>query len=137
MIFQANHLLQLSGNKPIKNKLLNLMISKTNKYAFKESSPLVSIIILNWNGLDILEPCLKQVINTIDNIDCEIIVYDNGSSEKGIEKIISNFPKVKLYKSNINYGFAGGNNRAAKNASGKYIVFLNTIHYLKLVGYQL
>jgi GT2 family glycosyltransferase len=125
MIFQVNHLLQLSGNKPIKNKLLNLMISKTNKSAFKESSPLVSIIILNWNGLDILEPCLNQVIKTIDNIDCEIIVYDNGSSEKGIEKIISKFPSIKLFKSDINFGFAGGNNRAAQKASGKYIIFLN------------
>jgi GT2 family glycosyltransferase len=100
-------------------------MNQSNEFINKKNLPLVSIIILNWNGLDVLEPCLKAVTKTIEGIDYEIIVYDNGSSEKGVHEVVANFPKVKLYKSNINYGFAGGNNRAAKNASGKYIVFLN------------
>lgn len=100
-------------------------MSLSNKINKKKISPLVSIIILNWNGLDVLEPCLSQVIKTIDNIDCEIIVYDNGSSEKGVDELVANFPTIKLIKSITNLGFAGGNNKAAQCASGKYIIFLN------------
>lgn len=86
---------------------------------------LVSIVILNWNGLDVLGPCLSRVVESTNNVDCEILVYDNGSTENGVKELVAKYPSAKLIASEFNYGFAGGNNRASQHVFGEYIVFLN------------
>lgn len=85
---------------------------------------MISIIILNWNGLEVLRPCLKSLSENTA-VDHEVIVYDNGSAETGIEEVVAPYAQVKLVKSEVNHGFARGNNLASKHAQGKYIVFLN------------
>lgn len=85
----------------------------------------VSVIVLNWNGLDVLGPCLDAVQQTIGNISCEVLVYDNGSTEKGAKELVGKYAGFSYHSSEVNHGFAGGNNRAASIAQGKYLVFLN------------
>src|SRR5258708_22997252 len=88
------------------------------------NKPLVSILIVNWNGAELLPKCLnslrKQSYNNI-----EIIVNDNNSSDNSIE-VLKKFKEVRLIKSKENFGFAGGNNVAIKPAKGKYVLLLNT-----------
>lgn len=87
---------------------------------------LVSIIILNWNGLKVLAPCLQALAdNTVLDGDYEIIVLDNGSEEQGVEDVVRPHPKVRLIKQAQNLGFAKGNNAAAREARGHFLVFLN------------
>jgi len=87
---------------------------------------LVSIVILNWNGLSVLAPCLRSLAdNTAVDGDYEIIVLDNGSQEQGIEDVVRPHPKVRLIKQAQNLGFAKGNNLAAREARGQFLVFLN------------
>ena len=86
--------------------------------------PLVSIIILNWNGLEHLETCLPSVIGqTYENI--EIIVVDNGSTDGSVEYVQQNYDTIKLVCNSTNVGFSKGNNIGIQIASGKYIAVLN------------
>jgi len=83
-----------------------------------------SIIIVTWNGLHHLKNYLPSVVAT-NYPDFEIIIADNASTDGSIEWINKNHPKCKIASLDNNYGYAGGNNRSAKFATGEVIVFLN------------
>lgn len=92
-----------------------------------KSSPLVSIVILNFNGADYLENCLRSVLQTAYQ-QYEVILVDNASTDssfKDISRIFGSHPRLILVKNERNLGFAEGNNLGAKIARGKYVVFLN------------
>lgn len=90
----------------------------------KKQLPLVSIIIVNYNGKHLIERCLSSVITT-DYPNYEIIVVDNNSTDGSIAVISEKFPSCRLIPLDKNMGFAIANNIGAKNAMGDYIVFLN------------
>lgn len=84
----------------------------------------LSIIILNYKTKGLVKQCLKNAINNSKNLNCEIIVVDNGSND-GIEKMLSEkFPQVKFLQTGKNKGFASGYNVGIKEAKGKYILIL-------------
>ncbi len=87
---------------------------------------MVSIIILNFNGKQYLNDCLNSVLSQTQT-DFELIFFDNASSDESIELVQNNFKdtRVKIFRSQTNLGFAGGNNEALKHASGNLIVLLN------------
>ena len=87
-------------------------------------APLVSVIILNWNGKKFLHTCVSSLVQ-IKNPLIEIIVVDNNSSDGSVSYMRKNFPKVKVIASDKNNGFAGGNNIGARTAAGQYLLFLN------------
>lgn len=91
---------------------------------------LVSIIIVNYNGEDLLYDCLKSLFAQSYS-PVEIIVVDNASSDKSVEIVKNNFPNVNLINASKNLGFAGGNNLGAQHSHGKYLLLLNndtTVH---------
>lgn len=83
-----------------------------------------SIIIVTWNGLHHLKNYLPSVVAT-NYPDFEIIIADNASTDGTVEWIKNNYPNCKIVSLDHNYGYAGGNNRAAEFATGEVIVFLN------------
>jgi len=85
----------------------------------------LSVIILNYNVHYFLELCLLSVQSALTNIDSEIIVVDNNSSDDSCEMIKSRFPNVKLIQNNDNVGFPKGNNIGVDEAKGNYICILN------------
>lgn len=90
-------------------------------------NPLVSIIIVNWNGKEVLRQCLAS-LEKINYQNWELILVDNGSVD-GSENLVENFNlKYKSYHliQNLkNLGFAIANNQGLKKAHGKYILLLN------------
>jgi GT2 family glycosyltransferase len=88
-------------------------------------SPLVSVIIVNWNRRDYLEECLPPLLNqSFKNF--EIILVDNGSSDDSVNFIDQYYKDVVcLIKLPVNKFFAGGNNAGIKVARGEYIALLN------------
>lgn len=90
----------------------------------------VSIIIINYNTYDLTCQCISSVIQYTKDIEYEIILVDNASTEYGPQKFLDKFPIIKLVKSEINLGFAGGNNLGIKEAKGDYILLLNSDTYL-------
>ena len=85
----------------------------------------LSVIILNYNVRYFLEQCVESVQEALINIDSEIIVVDNHSSDDSCEMILSRFPKVKLIENSSNLGFPKGNNIGVAAAKGNYICILN------------
>jgi len=88
---------------------------------------LVSIIIVNWNGLPDLKECLESLKNIIYK-NIEIIISDNGSRDGSVEYIKNLQQKQKrviLIENGKNLGFAQGNNVAIPKAKGDLILFLN------------
>jgi GT2 family glycosyltransferase len=85
----------------------------------------LSVIILNYNVRFFLEQCVASVQEALSNIEGEIIVVDNDSSDDSCEMIKSRFPNVKLIKNNSNLGFPKGNNIGVAQAKGDYICILN------------
>lgn len=85
----------------------------------------LSVIILNYNVRYFLELCLLSVESALHNIDSEIIVVDNNSSDGSCEMIKSRFPNIKLIQNNQNAGFPKGNNIGVAEAKGDYVCILN------------
>jgi GT2 family glycosyltransferase len=88
------------------------------------SSPLVSVVVLNWNGDRVIEACLRSVqAQTYHPL--EVIVVDNASADGSVELIRSQFPKIRLIVNETNLGFGGGNNVGIRASQGKYVMVLN------------
>ncbi len=85
----------------------------------------LSIIIVNYNVKYFLEQCLCSVKDAICNIDAEVIVIDNDSSDESIAYLQPAFSWVKFIQNERNEGFSKANNKALQAASGSYILFLN------------
>jgi GT2 family glycosyltransferase len=85
----------------------------------------LSVIILNYNVRYFLEQCVSSVQEALSNIDAEIIVVDNNSSDDSCEMMKTRFPKVKLIENRVNLGFPKGNNIGVAEAIGDYICILN------------
>jgi GT2 family glycosyltransferase len=88
------------------------------------SSPRVSIVIVNYNGVQYLEECLKSVQRQ-QGIGFEIIFVDNGSTDDSVAFVRSAFPDVRIVENHENLGFAGGNNRGVEQATSEFVVLLN------------
>src|SRR5881296_3283132 len=86
-----------------------------------------SIIILNWNGKDLLAQCVPSVLDAVraDGRDHEVLVVDNGSSDGSVEFLGRSFPQVRVLALPENVGFAEGNNAGVRAARHDIVVLLN------------
>ncbi|WP_298397018.1 glycosyltransferase family 2 protein [Flavobacterium sp.] len=85
----------------------------------------LSVIILNYNVRYFLEQCVLSVQKALENIDGEIIVIDNNSSDDSCAMMKELFPNVKLIENKENLGFPKGNSIGVAQAKGEYICILN------------
>lgn len=83
-----------------------------------------SVIIPNWNGIELLEDCLRA-LSRQSRKDFETILVDNNSVDNSVEYVKKNFPKVKIIKLKKNFGFATAINEGVKVSDAKYVIFLN------------
>jgi hypothetical protein len=87
----------------------------------------VTVIVLNWNGRDLLKDCLES-LGKVTYPNYNILVVDNGSSDESVSYVQSEFPNVDLLILEQNYGYAKGNNRGfdyANSHGAECVVFLN------------
>lgn len=87
-------------------------------------SPLISVIIPNWNGSHLLKVSLPSIKRQSFR-DFEVIIVDNGSDDDSIQYIQKNFPQFGYIKLKKNLGFSGAVNKGIKKAMGKYLFLLN------------
>lgn len=85
----------------------------------------LSVIIVSYNVNEFLKNCLYSAKKASENIDCEIFVVDNNSSDSSAEMVRKEFTEVKLIQNTVNRGFSAANNQAIKQSAGKYILLLN------------
>jgi GT2 family glycosyltransferase len=89
------------------------------------TQPLVSIVILNWNGRKFLEQFLPSVESSTWTNKL-IVVIDNASTDDSIAFLQAHYPQVQLVRNAGNYGFAKGYNEGLKEVAGDYFVLLNS-----------
>jgi GT2 family glycosyltransferase len=90
----------------------------------KKAKPLISIISINYNAPDVTADMIKS-LNEITYPNIEIIIVDNASTKGDVDQLKKDFPHIRLFKSDVNLGFAGGNNLGIREARGEYIFLLN------------
>jgi GT2 family glycosyltransferase len=98
-------------------------------------SPIVSIVILNWNGRKRLEKCLHS-IDKVTFSSKEIVVVNNGSTDDSKEFLKKKYPQIRVVELKKNVGYAMGKNIGVTHAKGKYILALDndtsvTPHFLE------
>lgn len=84
----------------------------------------VSVIILNWNGMDLLKEFLPRVLDNTDPDIADVIVADNGSTDGSVDYL--KWLGVAVISFDRNHGFAGGYNLALERVSTPYSVLLNS-----------
>jgi len=86
----------------------------------------LSIVIVNWNTRDTLRDCLKSVYQETQDIQVEVVVIDNASSDDSATMVKAEFPQAILIENSENRGFAAANNQGIAIAKGRYVLLLNS-----------
>ena len=87
---------------------------------------MVAVVILNWNGCEMLRQFLPSVVRYSEEDGGVVYVADNGSTDDSVEMLCREFPTVHLILLEENLGFAEGYNRALKEVHEEYVVLLNS-----------
>ena len=95
-----------------------------------QAIPDLSIIVISYNTADMTVAALKSVFDTAGDINFELLVCDNESSDGSADKIEAAFPedlgkRLIFVRSGGNLGFARANNVMAERARGRRILLLN------------
>lgn len=91
----------------------------------QETKPVLSILIVSYQTCEMTLECLRSISREAKSADYEVLIVDNNSSDGSPEAIAAEFPNYKLLASKDNLGFARGNNVAAEEARGEYLLLLN------------
>jgi GT2 family glycosyltransferase len=85
----------------------------------------VTIIIVNYKSYDLIINCIDSIKRETKDLNYELIIIDNCSSDNSAESLIARYDSVALIKNNNNRGFGAANNQGLEIAKGKYLLFLN------------
>ena len=86
----------------------------------------LSIVIITYNALAFLKPCLESLRDSLGSGDTELILTDNGSTDETLSYVKTAFPQVKIIELNKNRGVAYARNRAIKRVAGEYVLLLDS-----------
>ena len=85
---------------------------------------MISVVVVNWNRASLLRNCLLSLRNQQD-AELEIIVVDNGSTDRSLAVLRSEFPEIQVICNATNRGFCAANNQGIAAARGDYVALLN------------
>lgn len=84
----------------------------------------ISVIIVSWNGQDLLRRCLNALFASA-GVSLEVFVVDNASKDGTVEMVRKDFSQVTLIENGENLGFARANNQALRQSQGDFVLLLN------------
>jgi GT2 family glycosyltransferase len=85
----------------------------------------LSVIIVNHNLCDLLKQSLNSLIIAGNNIDYEVFIIDNASTDKSVDMLNYEFPKFRVIANDTNEGVAKAYNQALKLVRGEYVLLVN------------
>ncbi len=110
------------------------MSSRSLKETMRDPSdvcrPVLSVVVVSWNGKDILHRCLSSLQQHLRKVDYEVILVDNASSDGSPEMVEREWPEIRLIRNARNLGFGTGNNIGMAMARGEFFLLLNSDAYL-------
>ena len=83
----------------------------------------IGIVIINWNGLNLLKKYLRPIID--NSLNSKVYVIDNNSSDESLLYLSENFKEVEIISLDKNYGFAEGYNLGLKKVEEEYVCIIN------------
>ena len=86
----------------------------------------IAVVILNWNGLNMLQTYLPTLIERTPHPGAFIVVADNGSTDGSVAWLQAEHPEIRTLCFDKNYGFTGGYNRALQEIDADYYILLNS-----------
>ncbi len=105
------------------------MTQSHNVAATNESTLMLSVIIVNWNGVEFLSRCLKSLRGqTLHGV--QVLLVDNGSTDESVALTRREYPEADVLELGENFGYAEANNRAAALSQARYLLFLNNDTYV-------
>ena len=84
----------------------------------------VALVLLNYNGLELLKKFLPTAIE--NSKEAKLVLIDNGSTDDSVDWVSKNHPEVDCIELNSNLGYAGGYNEGLKNVKADYYALVNT-----------
>jgi len=84
--------------------------------------PLVSVCIANYNGMEVMDDCLRSVLAQHSDIPVEILVHDDASTDGSLARIRENCPDAVLIESDLIVGFCIANNRMVAGARWQFLI---------------
>ncbi len=85
----------------------------------------LSVIIVSYNVKYYIDQCLRSALRAAENLEVEIWVVDNNSTDDTVEHVKKHFPKVNIIANKDNKGFSRANNQAIAASNADYILLLN------------
>lgn len=85
----------------------------------------LSIIVVAWNIVDLVDECLRHVRDSQDHLRKQVLFVDNGSTDGTPGLVAERYPEVTLVRADTNLGFIRANNLAYPQATGRYVLMLN------------
>ena len=98
--------------------------------------PLLSVITVNYNGLEDTCELIESLLGNIHSVSYEIIVVDNASRVNEATILKQKYPQIVALRSELNLGFSGGNNLGIRNAKGDYLFFMNNDTFVRSDGFR-
>jgi GT2 family glycosyltransferase len=92
---------------------------------YGNTKPKVSVCVPNYNGMTVIDACLRSVLEQDCEFEVEILVHDDASSDASVAHIRECYPSVRQIESRDNVGFCVANNRMAAAAQGDFLLLLN------------
>lgn len=86
----------------------------------------LTIAIISYNTRDLLLACLKSIQDMTKDVDYELIVVDNASSDGSVAAVRGQFPQARVIANQDNGGYAKACNQAVAIGTGRYVLFLNS-----------
>ena len=86
----------------------------------------VSVVLVSYNTARLLEPCIAALRASMGDLEVQVIVVDNASSDESVRLLRNRFVECELIESRANVGFGRANNQALALARGRYVLLLNT-----------
>lgn len=112
------------------SKILDVLFPETSKRLQNEAYGNLSIVVLNYNNKNVIFKNVDTLLYYKDRYDYQIVVVDNMSTDGSYETLKENYSdKITLVQNHKN-GCSSGRNLGVKNATGKYILFLDSDEWI-------
>lgn len=94
-------------------------------------APIISAIVVSYNTAALTLRCLDALFADLGTMPAEVLVVDNGSTDASVSEVRSRFPQAIVLENGANLGFGAANNIAMKQATGKYLLLINSDAFVR------